>query len=624
MEAPGAERMLPEAIARRLHDVPLPARLARSCGLPARALVGDLARPVRPRDGTARAALRLFTDRFVKSHRAEIADVRIFPQDASLDAATVQAAPWPLRTWNTLIRQGLRMDPRSLARLTYGELLRMQGVGVRSLMELGIVAEALHSPWVEATREVLGTVHGSALALLKNLATADWAARITPADPRFPHLIPDGAASLAALAQALLERLDESGRPRVSALSVPRTPAGAPMSLAAWLEAIGSRVTRLQSLTLEDALADLFDVWIGLKGRRRDAMLARLGWTGVPHTLADAARLLSVTRARIGQLEARVRQKLPATPTYVPALARALEALAEAAPIELDRAAVLLRQLGIARTPFAPMCVIAAAADLHLQARITITDTQGVTLLMRSTAESHIAAILASARQKAAAAGAVCAEDVAAEVSRSAATECSAEEVRRTLLAAPHLRPLGGSWFWVTDLGRHRLLDVCSSILSVCSPIAVSQIWEGMQRRCAYFNVTRARPAARVPPLGIVRAFLKDHPDFRVDDDDRVSSARPLDYRAQLRAAERTIVQLLRSAPGGVLDRASIIRECVKQGFKPVTVRTELGSSAVLDPVAEHVWAVRGSHIDPAAVQRCKPPQRRVRRPRRTPRPVRV
>jgi hypothetical protein len=367
--------------------------------------------------------------------------------------------------------------------------------------------------------------------------------------------------------------------------------------MAAWVTGIESVAHRLESLTLEKSLQELFDLHSGVEGCRREGLLSRLGWSGRQLTLAAAGREAGVTRERMRQLEERVRADLPAVPVYVPALMRALDALAAAAPIEASDAAALLKERGISEAPFAPESLIAAAADLHIDSPITLAESRGLSMVVDAGVQAPVAAILATARSMAGRSGIGDAVEVSAEVSVRIGADCSTEEVRRTLSASPHVLMLHGSWYWVTDLpdGRNRVAHACCDLLSVNAPLSVTCLWEGLKRWYTRRNVNSGS-TRNIPPVEALRAFLQAHPDFIVNAEDNVRPTGPMDYRQRLSPAERTMVEVLRSAPDGVLDRVTLTSECARRGIGTELISVHLTYNPLFEHVGPNAWTVRGSH----------------------------
>lgn len=625
------EGLLPFALAERWRHVALPRWVAECCGLPQTSTVSDLAIARTPSEGTARAAVEFYVSELVRARSNEISAVRVFPPQCVSCVELTEGIAWPSRVRTALRRAGLIDQPEELATLTYGQLLRLKGLGMKSLIDFGLQAERLteHEAGIDSTPS--GPPYGQSidqatLGSLRRLAAADWADLIFGSDPRFSDLVPNNGESLASLAETLIATFDPVASSNATQLPLPYA---IPVDLndlsrlSVWVRDIETRVPQVEGRKLEDLLSHYLEQCSGLRGRRRDAILARLGWSGkVPSTLEEAGHLLGVTRERIRQIERKTRQKFPLTPVYVPALTRALQLLAEAAPIEVDKAAVLLKSREISNSPFSPESAIAAANDLGIDSPVQVASAKGVHLVTRAANTTHVSAIQVVARKRAGASGVVSAHDVAADVSRKSKVECSVEDVIRTLEASPRFRNLKGSWFWATDLpaGRNRLVNICGNMLSVTSPISITRLRDGVKREYTFRNLSGSgRFDLRVPPADVLRAFLHDHPDYVVDDDDRVRPIRPLDYRQQLGQSDQILVDVLRSNPSGVLDRATIIRECVERGVNVQTVNVDLTYSCLVEHVDVNIWTLRGADVNPAAVEALRqanalrPREKRVR-----------
>lgn len=619
-----SQRLLPQALAAQWACLPLPAWVAECCGLSPTAVVGDLARPVIPRDSSAKVALQFFLGQLLRTRLAEITHVPIFPKHVLLDPESLKSIAWPTRARNTLSERGMLNDTEKLASLTYGQALDMQRLGVKSVIELGLAAESLPALQAQVISDASTYVDDETVAALKRISSAEWADLVSGADPRFHDLIQNNGDSLAAIADTLvssMEYVDASRGRKIPTSTLERNIRNA-SSLSFWAQEIESRVSRIHSLTLEDSLRDILEHCSGLKGSRRDALLARFGWSGMPHTLEEAGQLISVTRERIRQIESRVRERLPGSPIYAPALTRALQVLADAAPVQVDKVPAVLRANGITRVSFSAESVIDAARDLHIDAPIQVAQGRGVRFVTLSASTSHVSAILVSARKKAGSSGVVSAHDIASEMSRRSDVECSPEDVKKTLLGTRRFRVLCESWFWATDIPerRNRLVNVCKNMLSVTAPISVTRLRDGIRREYTFRNLSGSgRFDLRVPPADVLRAFLGDHPDFAVDDDDNVRPIDPLDYRLQLGQTDRIIVDVLSSSPSGVLDRATIIREAVRRGANIQTVNIDLTYSCLLEHIDTNIWTLRGSDVNPAAIEALReanamrPRERRIR-----------
>ena len=91
--------------------------------------------------------------------------------------------------------------------------------------------------------------------------------------------------------------------------------------LAEAMPAIEARIHEIEGLPLDVALKGFLAAMSGYSGKKLEALLARLGWSGhEPITLEEAGRLAGITRERIRQLVKRVEGRMPDHPVYMPAL----------------------------------------------------------------------------------------------------------------------------------------------------------------------------------------------------------------------------------------------------------------------------------------------------------------
>lgn len=587
-----AEQVLPAALALYWRDEPLPLRVALGCNLGPNATVGALAHPVTPKDGAAKVALRFYVRRFMEDYGPRADHVRVFPAYAR-PGATLLKSVWPRGKYNVLLKSKLLEDPQRTAELTFAALFAIPGMGVESILELGLRAAQVRSPWGETVVGTPEPVDPETLAALSAVAEADWAELISAADLRFTPIIPATGDSLAQIAGELVSSFKAGGRAVVS------DGAGGvlegPVSLSGWLRSIEAQVSRLRSTPIEEAVEEVFALYTGFEGSRLKALLRRIGWTSRPLSLAESGRLCSVTRERMRQLEERARATLPTTPMYVPTLMRAVEVLTESAPIEADQAAELLKERGISRMPFAPEAVMIAATDLHLEPALMISESGPIRMVVREAGAA--AQILRSARAMGGSAALGHAEDVAADVRTKTGEPCSAGKVLQLLASSRRFRVLCEGWYWVTDAAprRNHIVSLCRDMLSVTPMLTVERMWKGIKRD--RFVMRPGASERNLPPLKVLRALLEIHPDFNLDEDGRVILVQPLDYRTHLRFTERTMVDVLRSSPDGVLDRVALFAECMKRGLGNDVIRNELQYNCLFEHLARNVWAVRGTRL---------------------------
>jgi len=500
-----------------------------------------------------------------------------------------EAVPWRTRTRNAILRAGL-LNPRSLAHVTFGDLLALRAMGTKSVLDFACTLEALLGLAMEVGVPVDDLV----------IATIDspWADMVSDEDPRFSDLLPPGRGTV-------FERLD------AATLTDTEMVGDAAVALIARaLPAIWDRVAAVEEAPLDEALRNYIRAISGEDGVRLDALLARLGCDGQPpRTLEEASRMIGVTRERMRQIQTRVRGRRPSHPAYMPALDKALSVIAELAPADARTAAQALKRQGISVTLFHPWSVLAAAEFCGRTGTFEVEALRKGQRVVTTPTLAHAGGVTSVAARQADSSGVSNTAEVAAALSAEGVSMGEAH-VQDILTNYSDAEFLDGQWFWMPKRApfRNRLHNVTRSILSVASPLDVGTIREGARRRY------RWRRVSLVPPRDILLAFYRAHPAFTVEEDGRIGSAAPLDYRVELGATDRILVDVLRMSPTGVLDRTSFEEACMARGMNQSTFSVYTTCAPVLDHLGTDVWALRGVRVDPAAVEALR--QANAQRPR--------
>jgi hypothetical protein len=110
-------------------------------------------------------------------------------------------------------------------------------------------------------------------------------------------------------------------------------------------------------------------------------------------------------------------------------------------------------------------------------------------------------------------------------------------------------------------------------------------------------------PRAPRPPRSVLRQYYKLHPQFEIDDNDYVRPGQPLDYRTELALNDAILVDVLRSAPTCVFDRASFWAECERRSMNVNTFSLYSTYSPVIVHLGTDLWSLRGVQGDPVAVE---------------------
>jgi hypothetical protein len=166
-----------------------------------------------------------------------------------------------------------------------------------------------------------------------------------------------------------------------------------------------------------------------------------------------------------------------------------------------------------------------------------------------------------------------------------------------------------GSWLAPKSLApdssvRDRLRNITRKMLSVAAPIELSSLREGVRREYRYRGHRGVKTwALLVPPRSVLRCYYKAHPEFEIDENDFVRPVEPLDYRTELALNDAILVDVLRSVPTCVLDRASLWIECERRSMNVNTFSLYLTYSPAIVHLGTDIWTLRGLRIDPAAVE---------------------
>jgi len=328
-------------------------------------------------------------------------------------------------------------------------------------------------------------------------------------------------------------------------------------------------------------------------------------WSGQPgaYTLEDAAKLSGLTRERIRQLEKRISLQLAEVRFYLPQVDRAMLLLAERAPLALEEAGALLMQSGISSAPFHPSSLIAVAACLQRTALVHIDRRKGREVLVREPVNPLADKVIDIAVRQLAQVGITNLAEVESEAQASGCL-ISQSELAQILKLYASAKFIDDTWFWCPNRPHCNLVTQAKKMLSVVSPIAVGVLREGMKRAMKIRRIGgRKGRVLVVPPRAVLLHFLAGHPDFTLSPDGMIRYTRPLDYRHELPASEQIMVRVLGEAPSGVLDRQHFQEACVSRGLNRHTFAVLTTYSPIVESLGFGLWALRGRHVDPAAVE---------------------
>lgn len=332
---------------------------------------------------------------------------------------------------------------------------------------------------------------------------------------------------------------------------------------------------------------------------RRRAVMARIGWRGstVP-TLDEVGVGIGLTRERIRQLQEKLIGRLEhVRPPQREALQLVVQLISYSRGDATRTPGRLLRDHGLVTQPL-PEAGLALLFRLLGQSEVL-----GGYMDAYYDKQPALREVVRVARDLTRSVGVACVEWVEADGSQS--TDDAA--IRRELQAAPWCRWLDDDWFWdpKTPRGRNRLVNLSVKMLAACRQLELREVREGLDR-----SVRNGR-LPHLPSLHALRLFYRDHPAFEVDARDVVTSVRPLDPDEVLDGTELIFYRILRDAPDGFLDRATLFRQAIDAGMNQNTFSVYSSYSPILDSPMQDRWVLRGTDVSPAALEARRSPRRR-------------
>ncbi|MGI8551903.1 MAG: sigma factor-like helix-turn-helix DNA-binding protein, partial [Dehalococcoidia bacterium] len=603
--------LLPGSLRSLWSSVPLPRWIAERLDLPSGTTLVALDAAVwtdMPSQPQYRTSVERYVVNLLSASREQVGGISALgrPWPENLNPADV---PWRARTRNALIRSGVHGDVDRLSVLTFGELLALPHMGIVSALDFAATAEAAMER-AEVAESATAMKEEAMVEALRDVVGEEWADFLQE-DPRFiPHT------------------RDRDGRhspiSRTGQLPLPISAAaysdGKDEETASTLQATVERAQEISHMPLDAALRDYMISLTGASGVRLDALLMRLGWDGMPpRTLEECAGAMGVTRERVRQIQRRVMQKKPGDPVFLPALDRALETLAGAAPIGAMAAAQLLQTQGITTVPFHPTSVLSAAEFCNHTATFVLDKGADAATVVTTSSAPYANRVVNLARRLAGASGVTNLAELEAAVMNGGLSIAS-EQIKEALLHYSRAAFLVDDWFWMPEapVERNRLYNVARRILAVTYPrrVSVSALREGARRVFRMRAPDSTFPLV-LPPRAVLAAYFAAHPAFVVDDAGHVGSAMPLDFKAELGPTDRVLVEILRSSPSGLMPRQELAETCGRRGINRATFSHALSYSPIIEHLGTGIWGLRGIPADPvdvAALQGDLVARRRTRR----------
>lgn len=332
---------------------------------------------------------------------------------------------------------------------------------------------------------------------------------------------------------------------------------------------------------------------------RRGAVMARIGWRGprVP-TLEEVGVGVGLTRERVRQLQKKLIGRLERVrPPETEALQLVVQLISDYRGDAAQRPGWLLREHGLVGEPL-------PEAGLNLLFRLLgQSEVLSGYLATHYEKQPALREVVRVAKDLTRSVGVACLEWVIADSSQ--APDDAA--IRGELNAVPWCRWLDDDWFWdpKTPRGRNRLVNLSVKMLAACGPLELRAVRGGLDRSF------RNGRLPHLPSLHALRLFYRDHPDFDLDTRDVVTSVRTLDPEEKLDRTELLFYRILRDAPDGFLDRATLFRQATDAGMNQNTFSVYSSYSPIIDSPMQDRWVLRGTDVSPAALEAIRRPRRR-------------
>lgn len=588
--------LLPSVLRLAWKDEVLPEWVCNETGLPQGSTLDKLDSNVWETMETISPRLKRYLWFLMKSRATSIRNLKCLDRPWPL-GLMVDDISWSVRTRNCLKQSGLAIDTQKLINATFGELFKINAMGATSVLDFCATLECVVDFYEHiAGRYTENRVEGKPCDLqldLEVVSTKSWLGQISSQDPRFAGFMPSNDGTLLDLVEHQLSEPD-------SIQDVANLP-----QLVESVKKIELKVEEIEKEPLEIELLTFLKLVSRKSDEKLSVLSARLGWDGhEPLTLEECGNTLGVTRERIRQIQKSFVSRLPKHEVFMPRLDEAIELLENSAPVSISEASKIVQEAGISTVAFHPKSIINTAEMFGKKTSLSIGDTRGGKMVL-SELDSKSANIVLSTARKMAGSSGVASIFQLQDVLLSKGLEYEEDRLRRMLSNTTNFRFLDDDWFWATDIkgGRNRLCNVTRKILSVVSPQTLLNIRDGVRRHYRYRAASHNRYSTLfVPPQNVMKAFFEQHGDFIVEGD-LVKLSAPLDYKKELGDTDRIMVEVLRSAPAGILDRASFADGCIARGMNENTFSIFATYSPVVEHVGVDIWKIRGAIVDPAAVE---------------------
>ncbi len=402
-------------------------------------------------------------------------------------------------------------------------------------------------------------------------------------DPRFTSLLPEAAGrrTLAELIARVSERGMDAGADAVD--------------LASGVHACEARMAELGRLTIDQGVRDYIVALTGWGEARITSASMRIGLhPDGPATLEAAAVPMGVTRERARQLMVRLYGKRPDHPVLLPALEKAIAAVAAAGIIPVAEAAGLPMRLGLAWRPLPPESLLSIARFLGWDDLPEFLVVDG--LLAGGVGGEVVKGVRQAVRRQIRAGGLLSFESLMLDLAAHD-VNCSRDVVAEIVAMDSDLVELAEGWYASSGARESTVIRRIRKMLIAAPVQTLEAIAEGLESEHRFRVLSGSRSALShdLPPRHVLAALLRSCDTFVLNDSNDVRATVPLRLEDEVTGTELQMVRMFWSSSTGLLTRAEIAAHSSALGLNADTVGSMLTYGCLFQRVAPEVWALRGA-----------------------------
>jgi hypothetical protein len=340
-------------------------------------------------------------------------------------------------------------------------------------------------------------------------------------------------------------------------------------------------------LTLEKELRELL-------GTGRNAFIAAryYGFDGRGgDSLQAVGNEIGVTRERVRQIVSAASKWVRTGQAVSPTLDRTIAFVVDHMPARAEEIEAALRFQRLTAGLFRLEGVLKAAELLGRRLPFLITEV-GEERLVHARDMRSVDTIARIARRVISRWGMTTLSTVVAEVRKVESDLCDIKLVASAVacLKGFHWLEQSAGWFWLSDTRHNPVLNRMRKILSIASPIHISQLWAGIGRD--------PRMKGFSPPKRVILEFCRQAPELQVNDE-TVQAEPVINSDDVLGQTERDIFHML-SEHGGIMATSEFKSVCLGMDVNRRTFYLNLMRSPIIARYGGHLYGLIGSGETPA------------------------